>query len=437
MSSSQVKKFDNANISLTATIEPACQVKFECITFPPFVKKAYEEGLDRVRKEVSIPGFRKGKAPDSILIKNYAKAVDGEWKDALLNSAFHEAIVLSSLAPLKATSKSIKSSIKEISGSNNEATLTFEFESVPLAPSIDASLLQINTVPLKEVTQEAIDEKIEQTRLSLATWEEIENRGAESGDYVRLDLEEVKNDQLIPNFKNERFQIVDKKMSEWLRELVIGLKAGDSKEGISRPDEALDLDEEEKKQFAAANFKVTLIAIEKPTLPGLDEEFAKRLGVSTIDEVKTAISKNLSRLYQAEKFEKEIEQLQEILISTYSFELPQTLVQKDTQNVVQNQLSRLNPEDAESQRSEIEANAKKAAIKHLTLYYLMRQFNQEHNIQVSNDDLNREVTKLLQQFPQEMLPQIAKALNDDFYTAVLSEITVRKGLDHLLKKISK
>jgi hypothetical protein len=67
----------------------------------------------------------------------------------------------------------------------------------------------------------------------------------------------------------------------------------------------------------------------------------------------------------------------------------------------------------------------------------MRQFNEEHKIQVSNDDLNREVTKLLQQFPQEMLPQIAKALNDDFYTAVLSEITVRKGLDHLLKKISK
>ncbi len=434
---SEVKNFDNENVSVNVTVAPGCHVKFVCTAKAGFVKQAYQEGLNRVRKEVSLPGFRKGKAPDAILAKNFSKAIDGEFKDALLNAAFHQSIVLSKRTPLKAASDSIKSSIKNLTNHENDATLEFEFESVPLAPSIDLTQLSFNPVEAKAVTDEAIDEKIDQARLSLATWEEITDRAAEENDYVRLDLDEVKDGSLHSDFKNERFQIAPKKMSSWLRELVVGLKPGESKEGTSRPDEALDIDEETKKSFNPAVFKVTLVAIEKANTPDLDEAFAKRVGVTTVEEVKNAVRKQIERAYQQEKHEADIQQLQEILSESYSFDIPNTLINKDTQTVVQNQLSRLSPEEIESKKDAIEEDAKKTAVKHLKLYYLMRQFNDDHKITVTNDDLNREVSKLLQQFPKEMLPQIAKSLNDEFYTAVLSEVTIRKGLDHLLKKVSK
>jgi trigger factor len=434
---SEVKNFENENISVNVTVRPGCHVKFECTAKAPFVKQAYQEGLNRVRKEVSIPGFRKGKAPDSILVKNYNKAVDGEWKDALLNAAFNQSIVLSSRSPLKAATRSIKSSIKSVTDTSTDAHLEFEFESVPVAPSIDISLINFNPIDAKAVTDEDVNEKIDQARLSLAQWEDITDRVAAADDFVRLDLEEIKDGQAHQDFTNERFQITPKKMSPWLRELVIGLKVGQSKEGLSQPDEALDLDEESKKQFKPALFKVTLKAIEKPNTPSLDEEFAKRVGVTTVEEVKNAIRKQLERMYLQEKYEKEIKQLEETLTSIYSFDLPYTLVKKDSDTAVKDHLSKLSPEEIESKRVSIEENAKKSAIKHLTLYYLMCQFNDDNKIRVTNDDLNREVSKLLQQFPQEMLPQIAKSLNDEFYTAVLFEVTVRKGLEHLLKKISK
>lgn len=434
---SEAKNFENENVSVNVVVSPGCHVKFECTAKANFVRQAYQEGLNRVRKEVSLPGFRKGKAPDAILIKNYSGAIDGEFKDALLNAAFHQSIVLSRRAPLKAASKSIKSSIKSLTNHESDAHLEFEFESVPLAPSIDVAHIQFTPIEVKAVSEDAINEKIEQARLSLSTWEEITDKAAEENDFVRLDLDEVKEGTLHSDFKNERFQIVPKKMSSWLRELVIGLKAGESKEGMSRPDEALDLDEESKKNFKPSLFKVTVKAIEKAITPALDEEFAKRVGVTTVEEVKNAVRKQLERANQQEKHEAEITQLQDILAEQYSFDIPEALIKKDTDTVVQNQLARLSPEEVESKKEEIESNAKQTASKHLKLYYLMRQFNDDNKIQVSNDDLNREVSKLLQQFPQEMLPQIAKSLNDEFYTAVLSEVTIRKGLDHLLKKVSK
>lgn len=417
----EIKKFDNDNISVEAHLEPGCQVKLDVLVHKEFVTKSYQDALHRVRKEVSLPGFRKGKAPDSLIITHYAKAIDNEWRDVLLNNAFQEVIKLTPYAPLKANAKSIKSHLKEIKSAKEEARLSYEFEYAPEAPSIDLSKISISKPKEISIGDDQIDAKIEEARLSLATWEDVLDRTVEEEDFVRLDLAEIKEGEEIPDFTDQRFQVTPSKMAPWLRTLVVGMRVGESKEGMSSPDEAF-LEEEDKSKFQPSLFKVTVNKIEKPILPDLDEAFAKRVGVNSMEEVKTAIRRQLEHHARSEQNQKLLKEIEDHLTREYSFDLPKSLIEKDSKMLAEQD------EEGAEKKSRLQAKNR------LTLYYLLRKYNAEHNISVTNEDLNLELNKLLQQFPKEMLPQIAKSLNEEIYTAILSEVVVRKGLEDLLKK---
>lgn len=435
----ETKNFNNENVSVEAIVAPGCHVQLNVTVHPKLVTKSHQEALHRVRKEVSLPGFRKGKAPDSLIITHYSKAIDGEWRDILLNNAFQEAMTLSSFAPVKASAKSIKSQIKELKSPKEEAVLSYEFESLPETPSIDIAKLHVNKPAPTEVTEDYIDKKIEEIRVSFATWEDVQGRPVQENDFVRLDISEIKDGQEQPDFTNERFQVTSVKMAPWLKSLVIGLNIGDSKEGMSSPDEAF-LREEDRAAFKPSLFKVTVNSIENAILPELGEDFAKRLGVSTMDEVRSAIRRQLENAAYNEAVQKQQKELEDLLAETYSFELPKSLLEHDAQMLTSQErqnLSRknLSKEEYELKSAQIEEKARSETKRRLTLYYLLRKYNAEHKINVSNEDLNLELNKILQQFPKEMLPQIAKSLNDEIYAAILSEVVVRKGLEHLVQNL--
>ncbi|MDR3624754.1 MAG: trigger factor [Chlamydiales bacterium] len=432
----ETKQFENSNVKIEAIIEPGCQVKLSVHVNKEFVSKSYQEALHRVKKEISLPGFRKGKAPDTLIITHYSKAVDNEWRDVLLNNTFHESLQITSYAPLKASAKSIKSHIKELKSSKDEASISYEFESVPVAPSIDHASLSLQDMPLEKIEKDAVHERIEEARLSLATWEDVQDRCVQEEDFVRLDLSEIKDGQEHPDFTDQRFQVTEKKMAPWLQALVIGMNSGDSKEGMSSPEEAF-IDEEAKAAFKSSLFKVTVNKIEKPVLADLDDAFAKRLGVQTMDDVHHAIKQQLEHSAKTEQRHKQQKALEETLVSTYSFDLPKSLLEHDSNMLAQQEMNRLKQEglssDELSQKStEIKEKALQDTKNRLMLYYLLRKYNAEHHVNVTNEDLNFELNKILQQFPKEMLPQIAKSLNEEIYTAILAEVVVKKGLEHLL-----
>src|SRR3989339_858183 len=88
------------NVKVVVSQEPGCHITFH-LTVPPQVAQAgYNKAIRAVNKEVSLPGFRKGKAPEKLVIQHYSKYVDREWRTLVMDTAFREAVELTQIRPL-------------------------------------------------------------------------------------------------------------------------------------------------------------------------------------------------------------------------------------------------------------------------------------------------------------------------------------------------
>ena len=80
----------NENVRFTIHHKPACIVEFDVEAFEPLIKNAHKKAAKTIAKEVTLPGFRKGKAPEELIIKNFPKEVDKEWQQEIANICFQE-----------------------------------------------------------------------------------------------------------------------------------------------------------------------------------------------------------------------------------------------------------------------------------------------------------------------------------------------------------
>lgn len=435
--------FENEFLIVDLAGEPGCVLKMEVKATPKTVAEAHRNALSAVRKEVSLPGFRRGKVPESLLNTHFAKAIEQEWKDQTLNLSFQKTLDLTGKKPVRASAEKIKSTLKAFQGLNGPAEIYFEFEGFPTVPAFEMNALSLSIPASQEVSDTDVDETIEAARQSLSTWEEVEGKAAEKGDFIRLDMVETEGGE-TQIFQNRRLIIADKKMAPWLMEIVVGMQVGESREGVSIPDQSLDdntIDKELKALFKPIRYRITLQKIEQPLLPELDDAFAQKLGAKDVAEMKATIRKQLQAQRDHERRVKLIEDLEEALFERHNFDLPRSLVHKDTLSFEQSKTQALrsqgNLSEAEvaEHKELIRTLAEKESRKRLALYYLMNEFNAKNNVHVSRNDLNAKLSQLLKHIPEDMVPQVLKSLNDDFYAAILSETVIEKGLDYIAEKL--
>ena len=68
----EVSTVNNDNVTVTITKKPHCEIKFDIKVNPRPVAAAYQKALKNINKEVNIPGFRKGKAPEKLISEKYS-----------------------------------------------------------------------------------------------------------------------------------------------------------------------------------------------------------------------------------------------------------------------------------------------------------------------------------------------------------------------------
>jgi len=143
----ETKKYEEKDFVLTHKTFAGCKHTFDIQPTKEFLKSTYAEAVKAVNKEVSVPGFRKGKAPEAYIKANFKKAIDSEWKDITVNKAFSKAIDLTKVSPRNQESvENVK--INDISLDGN-TELHVKFESFPTIPDLKLSDLKIEkaTIP--------------------------------------------------------------------------------------------------------------------------------------------------------------------------------------------------------------------------------------------------------------------------------------------------
>lgn len=316
----------NENVRFTIHRKPACIVEFDVEALEPVAQNAHKKAAKKIAKEVVLPGFRKGKAPEELIMKNFPKEVDKECQQEIANICFQEC---GKLAKIPILHRDAKITYKMKSHSSSGALLTLAFETEPQIPHVDPKELKVKAIKRPEVNDDKINETVRQVQLFFADWQHVHDRPIQQGDFILADVDVIEDNPPTSLFSNTRFEVTEKSMAAWMRELVMGKKVGDSMEGTSVPDQ--DASAEDKENLKPKKVRVTIKAHETATIPPLDDEFAKKVGVNTVAEMKTNITNLLHKQADAHVLEAEREQVSEFLLNHYPFDLPATLIEKETQ----------------------------------------------------------------------------------------------------------
>lgn len=400
----EAQTLQNEQVRFTIHPKPSCVIELDVEAFEPLVKAAHKKAIKKIAKEVTLPGFRKGKAPDQMIAKNFSQEVDKQWQQEIANATFQQCLPLTKIPVLHRDAK-ITYSMKSHSPSG--ALLTLSFETEPKPPYVDPKQMQLKSVKRPEVNEDKVNETIRQVQLFFANWKKITDRPVEEGDFVILDVDVIEETPALPLFEKTRFEVTEKSMAKWMRELVLGKNVGDSMEGTSVPDE--DASHEDKETLKPKKVRVTIRSIDTATLPELNDQFASKLGVSSVEEMRTKITDLLNKQADAHVVEAERELVSEFLLTQYPFDLPATLIEKETQFRFRQLL-----QDAEFQKywENLTNEERKQSIKTVheqsekavRMFYLCRQIVKEANLTINPTDVPSPSTSPLELLldPQKM-----------------------------------
>ncbi len=295
------------------------------------IQQEVDARLKRMAKQVKMDGFRPGKVPLSVVAKQYGYSVQYEVMNDKVGQAFQAAAAEAQLRIAGAPRISEKDGAAE-------GTVAFEavFEVYPEVKIGDLSSAEIEKLSA-EVDDAAIDRTLDILRKQRRTFTTRDETGwAEASDRITIDFEGKIDGELFDGGKSEGFQFMvgEGQMLEQFDAAVRGMKTGESK---TFP---LDFPADYHGQEVAgktADFLVTVKKIEFQTLPQVDQEFVKSLGIEagTVEALRADIKKNLEREVKFRLQARNKAAVMDALIANAELDLPKASVEAEVERLVE------------------------------------------------------------------------------------------------------
>ncbi len=307
----------------TNRAELVVEVKGE--QFAQAVEAAYRKNM----KNITVPGFRKGKAPRAMVEKLYGKGMFlDDAMNALYPAAYSEAVDEAGITPVDSADVEVLSADEE--GFTFKATVTTR----PVATLGKYKGLSAEKA-VSPVTDEQIDEQIAQMREKYARVITVEGRAAQDGDIAEIDFEGFSDGVPFEGGKGEKYPLTlgSGSFIPGFEEQVVGKSIGEEFDvNVTFPEQY----GESSLAGKPAVFKVKLLGLKARELPEVDDEFAKDISeFDTIDAYKADIRKRLTESAES-KAETEMEnRLLEQVVSEMTVEIPDCMIESRIDELVQ------------------------------------------------------------------------------------------------------
>ncbi len=415
--------------------KPGSQIEFEATVSKELISLCHAKAIKIIGKNLSIPGFRKGKVPESFILQKFPKEIQEKWQEAVVHEAIQQCFKQTNLTPLNKEDVGFKMH----TFSPESASFSFSFEVSPEIPHVDPSQFKLQEVKKPVVDEAKIKETIRQTLFFYATWDTVEDKEVQEGDFVMLDIDLLETTPPSSLFTNTRFEVTDASMAKWMKDLLIGNKVGAALEGISVPDESAD--PLEKETLQPQKVRITIKKMEAPTLPEMTAELFKNLGVESEEDLKKKIETLLNSQADEHVKEEKRTQVREFLLNTYPFDLPTTLIN----NEVRFRVSQLNNNDEFLQHwKSLDQNGQKKLIeviksqseKAVKLFHLSSQLLKDNKLSPSPHNLPKLAETQLEALvnPNQMMdynqqPELRRA-------EALSKLILEQAEDYVIAQAS-
>lgn len=369
--------------------------------FAAAVTKAY----NKKKGNITVPGFRKGKAPRSIIEKMYGK---GYFYDDALNelvpTAYEEALAEAKLNVVSAPEYEITSI------DDNGVVFTAKVYTKPEV-SIEGYKGINVTRKVEEVTEDAINAEVEKVQKRNARTEEITDRPAQLGDTVNIDYEGFNAGVAFDGGKAEGYalKLGSNTFIPGFEDAIVGHSVGESFDiEVTFPE---DYHAEELKG-AAVTFKIKLHGISAEILPELDDEFAKDVSeFDTLDEYKADVKAKLEESAN-KKADSDVEsQIIEALNEKLVAEIPEPMFVAETENFVRDYDNRLRMQGLKlddylkytgMSLDDIRAQMRPRAESQVKTRLALEKIAQLENVTVADEEIDAECAKLAEAYGMEI-----------------------------------
>jgi len=288
------------------------------------------ERLDQLKDRVRIKGFRPGKVPVSHLRRVYGKAAMAEIVQSLGGETTQQAITergeRAAMQPKIAMTEDEAEATKVLEG-QADLTFTLEYEILPTFELGDFKGLKIER-PVAKVSDEEIEQRLTQLGESARSYQLVE-RAAQKGDRVTFDYS-AKADDKVFETNSTTVVLGSGQFIPGFEDALTGVKGGEQKSvDITFPADypAAHL------AGKPATFDITVKEVAEPGEIVLDDEFAKRLGLESIEKLRETIGKQIEAEYGRATRQRVKRQMLDQLDTLHAFPLPENLVSQEFENI--------------------------------------------------------------------------------------------------------
>ena len=418
----QVEQLGNSMVKVTLEISPE---QFE---------KAMEIAYNKNKKQISVPGFRKGKAPRKMVEKMYGKEIFYEDAiNAVLPEMYDEAVKELNLDVMSRPEVSVDS-IEE----GKPVVVTCEVAVKPEVTLGEYKGLEVEAEDAT-VTEEEVNAEIERIANRNARMVEVTDRAAQMDDILTIDFEGFMDGVAFAGGKGENhdLKLGSHSFIDTFEDQLVGKNVGDECEvNVTFPAEYHQKDLAGK----PAMFKVAVKAIKFNEVPEINDEFVKEVSeFDTLDEYKADTKKNLEERKAKQVEESRKAKLLSKVVETSTMDMPEPMVLEQCDQMINNFAQTLRYQGMDMQKymemtgstiDTMRQSVRSEAERRLKESLVLEAIAKAENLEATDEDVEKELETMASMYGMEV-EKLKAAVTEAETESIKGELKTKKALEFI------
>ena len=395
-------------------------------------EKALDMAFKKANEKAKIPGFRPGKAPKNIYLKNYG--IESLFMDAS-NYAVEDAYnqMLEENKDLEIAAQPLLD-IRTIDEKYIEYVFTITLKpEVKLGKYKGLNVKKETVKVTKKEIEEAVDHMREHYKENVVKEGKVEN-----GDIAIIDFEGFKDGVAFEGGKGENYslEIGSNTFIPGFEEQLVGMETGEEKDiNVTFPEDyhAEDL------KGAPVVFKVKVNEIKEVKVPELDKEFFEDLGMEGIDSkeaLEAQVKENITASKEMKAEDKYMEDLLAEIAKTTEVDVPETMINDETDRMVDHFAEHMAMQGisieqfyqyTNSNKEALKEQYKEEALKRIKYRLIIEEIIKAEKIEVTEEEVNAEVEEIAKKY--NMTKEEVKKQYGDNLDYIKYDLEVRKAFN--------
>ncbi len=360
--------------------------------------------LAEMAPKMNLKGFRPGKVPVAHVKKTFGRDLMGEIVNDTINESSQAALNQVNVRPAAPAEMKLTSDMDKVLAGSEDLAYEMSLEVMPEFTPVDPKTLKLDR-PVYEASDEDLDEALKELAGQAKSYEDKKGKTvkAAEGDQVTIDYLGKLDGEPFEGGAAEDADLVigSNRFIPGFEEQLKGAKVGDEKTiEVTFPE-----------QYQAANlagklatFDIKVKAIKAEAETAMDDEFAKRIGLESLDKLKDLLRQNLNQQYAGAARFKLKRALLDQLDTAHSFDLPPKMVEAEFDGIWQQveadkAAGNLTPEDAKKSDKKLKEEYQKIAERRVRLGLVLAEIGRTNNVGVTDQELNQAIMQEARNYP--------------------------------------